>query len=162
MSVRTDTNALADLHGWTITVDKTTETSYKLEDLGIIVWVRWDRNTGTKVSAAEMFRNDESVKRFNSKANYRTERVEQWLTYPRHYGMLDIMEMAVERGNGWTSTDLTLGADETAYHGNSTKKDYSGPGEVSYLIHPSGWIVTPSTVGVRLVEDRNHPPRRSN
>lgn len=60
-----------------------------------------------------------------------------------HYSHADILELAQCIGEGWKRTTLTLEEGDTAHSGLSTKWDFAGPGEVTYLIHPSGWHITP-------------------
>lgn len=58
-----------------------------------------------------------------------------------HYDQKAIQDAAEDAGSGWRKTVLTLGADDTAYSGVSTKYHFGGPAEITYLIHPSGWTV---------------------
>lgn len=60
-----------------------------------------------------------------------------------HYSANDILEQASSIEDGWKRLVLTLGEGDTADSGTSTKWHYAGPGEVKYLIHPSGWIIQP-------------------
>ena len=61
-----------------------------------------------------------------------------------HYDWQAIMDAAVEVDNGYKKTVLTLEDGDTAHSAISTKWDFDGPGRIQYLIHPSGWTVTPS------------------
>ncbi|QDH93038.1 hypothetical protein SEA_STEPHIG9_93 [Mycobacterium phage Stephig9] len=61
-----------------------------------------------------------------------------------HYSWQDIMDKSRDLGEGWRRTDLVLGEEDTAHSALSTKWDFQGPGEVTYMIHASGWTVHPS------------------
>lgn len=60
-----------------------------------------------------------------------------------HYGHADILAAGEDIGEGWTKAVITLEPGDTAHSGLSSKWDFAGPGEVTYLMHPSGWHVTP-------------------
>ena len=61
-----------------------------------------------------------------------------------HYSFEDILDRAEDIGDGYRKTTVTLGPEDTAHSALSTKWDLQGPGEVTYLIHPSGITVGPS------------------
>lgn len=67
-----------------------------------------------------------------------------------HYDQSAIQDRAEDIGEGWSRTILTLGADDTAHSAVSGKWDYRGPGQIKYLIHPSGWTVEPGDTLTRI------------
>lgn len=62
---------------------------------------------------------------------------------PTYYSTNDILGQAVPISDGWKRLILQLAEGDTADSGTSTKWRYAGPGEVTYLIHSSGWTVQP-------------------
>lgn len=63
-----------------------------------------------------------------------------------HYTSTDIVAQAEPAGNGWSKAVLKLAEGDTAYSGVSAKYDWRGPGTVTYMIHGSGWTITPEGV----------------
>ena len=61
-----------------------------------------------------------------------------------HYDHQAIMDAGEDIGEGWKKAVITLGPEDSAYSAVSTKYDFKGPGEVTYMMHPSGWDVRPS------------------
>lgn len=61
-----------------------------------------------------------------------------------HYSHQDIVDNARDLGEGWSRTDLVLGEEDTAHSALSSKWDFQGPGEITYMMHASGWTVRPS------------------
>lgn len=54
-----------------------------------------------------------------------------------------ILEQAEDIGDGWKKFVAKLEKGDTAESGVSTKWVFAGPGQVTYLIHPSGWTIQP-------------------
>ncbi|QHB36985.1 hypothetical protein SEA_ROARY_94 [Mycobacterium phage Roary] len=61
-----------------------------------------------------------------------------------HYSHGDILEAGEDLGEGWRKAVIVLEAGDTAHSALSGKWDFAGPGTVEYLMHPSGWTVSPS------------------
>ena len=61
-----------------------------------------------------------------------------------HFSTEDIIARAVPIGEGWKKAEIELASGDTAVSPGSTKWVFLGPGTITYLIHPSGWDVTPS------------------
>ncbi|AQP30923.1 hypothetical protein SEA_ANGRYORCHARD_61 [Rhodococcus phage AngryOrchard] len=59
-----------------------------------------------------------------------------------HYGFNEILETAEPIGDGYKKAVILLVEGDTAYPAISTKWVFAGSGEITYLIHPSGWHVT--------------------
>lgn len=56
----------------------------------------------------------------------------------KHYTHDDIVGAAQPVGDGWVRTTVTLWDGDTAYLPGTTKYVVAGPGQVIYLVHPSG------------------------
>lgn len=67
-----------------------------------------------------------------------------------HWNTMMIRAVARDIGDGWTKTVIRLDHDDTADAGTSTKYAWGGPGEVEYLMHPSGWQIAPSDTVKRV------------
>ena len=67
-----------------------------------------------------------------------------------HHDHGAILNQAEDIGEGWSRTILTLADGDSAHSAVSTKWDYRGPGQIQYLIHPSGWQVRPDDTITRL------------
>jgi hypothetical protein len=63
---------------------------------------------------------------------------------PIHYSHADIEAAAVGIGSGYRVAKLTLQVGDTAESMLSDKWCFGGPGTVEYLIHATGWSVSPS------------------
>lgn len=66
-------------------------------------------------------------------------------TEPIYFDHTAIMALAVDLGDGWSRCDLSLHGGDTAHSGISTKYRFGGPGVIIYMIHASGWTVTPDS-----------------
>jgi hypothetical protein len=62
-----------------------------------------------------------------------------------HYTHADIEAVAVEIGNNYRVATISLLAGDTAESMLSDKWNFGGPGKVEYLIHPTGWSVSPES-----------------
>lgn len=62
-----------------------------------------------------------------------------------HYTLIDIFAAApMADETGWTKAVITLEKGDTVVSALSDKWVFAGPGEVEFLMHPSGWQVVPS------------------
>ena len=61
-----------------------------------------------------------------------------------HYSYDDIVAASTDLGQGYRKAVITLAEGDTASSQLSAKWDFGGPGTVEYLIHKSGWTITPS------------------
>lgn len=61
-----------------------------------------------------------------------------------YYSQADIVAAGKDIGDRWSKAVITLGEGDTAHSALSSKWDFTGPGTVEYLMHPSGWTVVPS------------------
>jgi hypothetical protein len=57
---------------------------------------------------------------------------------PVHHDWASICEAAVDIGEGWRKHVVALGIEDSAHSPMSSKWNFHGPGEITYLIHPSG------------------------
>lgn len=63
-----------------------------------------------------------------------------------HYTRKDIMAAGIDIGDGWTRAEIVLENGDTADSALSSKWQFAGPGTVEYLMHRSGWHITPTDV----------------
>lgn len=62
----------------------------------------------------------------------------------KHYTAAEIEETSINIGNNYKVATIILDEGDTAESMLSDKWNFGGPGEVQYIIHPTGWSIQPS------------------
>lgn len=74
----------------------------------------------------------------------------------KHIDHDDILSAATELEDNYRKLTVVLEEGDTAYAPGSTKKVFTGPGEIIYYIHPTGWVAHPSiTIGTKYISKGN-------